>query len=239
VRPGGKFFTAPNHTTHRRYEALRAYLVDGEPAAVVAQRFGYTPASLNSAVRDFRAGGREFFLTPTSGPKSAPGKDAARSRIVELRTDGHSIDEIAVALAAQGLALNRTGIAEVIAEQGLPRLWRRPAAARGGPRREVLPRAERGRLRPAAGPVADEHGRVAAGHPGPAGPGPARPRPGGAGGGVPVVAGVHRHQPTPGDRLVFHIFGSLAEFERDLIRSAPWPDSPRPAGGVGSGAGRR
>jgi len=142
VRPGGEFFTAPNHATHRRYEALRAYLVDGEPAAVVAQRFGYTPASLNSAVRDFRAGGREFFLTPTSGPKSAPGKDAARSRIVELRTDGHSIDEIAVALAAQGLALNRTGIAEVIAEQGLPRLWRRPDAARGGPRREVLPRAE-------------------------------------------------------------------------------------------------
>lgn len=109
---------------------------------MVAARFGYTTASLNSAVRDFRNGTREFFLTATPGPKSAPGKDAARVRIIELRADGHSIDEIAVALAAEGLTLNRTGSAEVIAEAGLPRLWRRPDTARGGPRREVLPRAE-------------------------------------------------------------------------------------------------
>jgi len=142
VRPGGEFFTAPTHPSQRRYEALRAYLHDGEPATVVAQRFGYTAASLNSAVRDFRAGAQEFFLTHTPGPKSAPGKDAARARIVELRNLGHSIDEIAVALAAEHLALNRTGISEVIAEHGFPRLWRRPETARGGPRRDVLPRAE-------------------------------------------------------------------------------------------------
>src|SRR5680860_1278100 len=142
VRPGGEFFASPTGATQRRYEALRAYLHDGEPAAMVAQRFGYTPASLNSAVRDFRAGAQEFFLTATPGPKTAPAKDAARSRIVELRTDGHSIDEIATALAAEGLGLNRTGVAEVIAERGMPRLWRRPDTARGGPRREVLPRAE-------------------------------------------------------------------------------------------------
>ena len=142
MRPGGEFFTSPTHPGQRRYEALRAYLHDGEAAAVVAQRFGYTTAALNSAVRDFRAGGQEFFLTVTPGPKSAPGKDAARARIIELRADGHSIDEIAVALTADGLALNRTGIAEVIAEHGLPRLWRRPDIVRGGPRREVLPRAE-------------------------------------------------------------------------------------------------
>src|SRR5664280_1098236 len=142
VRPGGEFFTSPTHPGQRRYEASRAYLHDGEAAAAVAQRFGYTTAALNSAVRDFRAGGQEFFLTVTPGPKSAPGKDAARARIIELRADGHSIDEIAVALTADGLALNRTGIAEVIAEHGLPRLWRRPDIVRGGPRREVLPRAE-------------------------------------------------------------------------------------------------
>jgi len=142
VRPGGEFFTAPTHPSQRRYEALRAYLHDGEPATVVAERFGYTAASLNSAVRDFRAGSQEFFLTHTPGPKSAPGKDAARARILELRNLGHSIDEIAAALAAEHLALNRTGISEVIAEHGFPRLWRRPDTARGGPRREVLPRAE-------------------------------------------------------------------------------------------------
>ena len=38
------------------------------------------------------------------------------------------------------MALNRTGIAEVIAEEGFGRLWRRPEALRGAPRREQLPR---------------------------------------------------------------------------------------------------
>ena len=93
-------------------------------------------------MRDFRAGAREFFVSGRPGPKTAPGKDAARPRIIELRAAGHSIDEIAQALAAEGTPLNRTGIAEVIAEQGLPRMWRRPDADRGGPAREVQARAE-------------------------------------------------------------------------------------------------
>jgi len=93
-------------------------------------------------VRDFRAGAREFFVSGRPGPKTAPGKDAARPRIIELRAAGHSIDEIADALAAEGTPLNRTGIAEVIAAEGLPRMWRRPDAERGGPAREVQARAE-------------------------------------------------------------------------------------------------
>jgi hypothetical protein len=93
-------------------------------------------------VRDFRAGAREFFVSGRPGPKTAPGKDAARPRIIELRAAGHSIDEIADALAAAGTPLNRTGIAEVIAAEGLPRMWRRPDAERGGPAREVQARAE-------------------------------------------------------------------------------------------------
>jgi hypothetical protein len=97
---------------------------------------------LLSAVRDFRAGTREFFVAGRPGPKTAPAKDAARPRIIELRAAGHSIDEIAQALAAEGAPLNRTGIAEVIAEQGLPRMWRRPDEQRGGPAREIQARAE-------------------------------------------------------------------------------------------------
>jgi hypothetical protein len=93
-------------------------------------------------VRDFRGGTREFFVTGRPGPKTAPARDAARPRIIELRAAGHSIDEIAVALAAEGTPLNRTGIAEVIAAEGMPRLWRRPDEQRGGPAREIQARAE-------------------------------------------------------------------------------------------------
>jgi len=140
-RRGGEFFLVPSHPTQRRYEALRAYLVDGGAAAEVASRFGYTTQAFESIVRNFRAGERQFFLERRPGPKVAPGKEAARARIVELRRQGHSIDEIAAALVAEGRPLNRTGISEVVAEEGFERLWRRPEALRGAPRRETLPRA--------------------------------------------------------------------------------------------------
>ncbi len=141
-RLGGEFFAKPADPTQRRYEALRAYLLEHRPAGEVAEQFGYSVQTLHSMVRDFRAGRREFFLSPRPGPKSAPAKEAARARIVALRHEGHSIDEIASALAAEGRPLNRTGIAEVLRAEGFERLWRRPQALRGGPRRERLPRTE-------------------------------------------------------------------------------------------------
>ncbi|MHB8187844.1 MAG: transposase, partial [Dermatophilaceae bacterium] len=90
--------------------------------------------------RDFRAGRRDFFTDTKPGPKSAPAKDAARARIIELRRAGRSAYEIAEILATEPARLNRTGVAEVLAEEGFPRLWARPHAERGLPRREAQPR---------------------------------------------------------------------------------------------------
>jgi hypothetical protein len=135
-RAGAEFFTRPAEGAQRRYEALRAYFVDGRTAGEVAGALGYSAQAVEALVRDFRAGRREFFAATRPGPKTAPGKDAARARIVALRQAGHSIDEIAQALAAEGTPLNRTGISEVIREEGFDRIWRRPEALRGGPRRE-------------------------------------------------------------------------------------------------------
>ena len=142
-RAGGEFFTDPQHPTQRRYEALRAYLHEGQSATEVAEKFGYSVQTVRTLVRDFRGGRSEFFIDPKPGPKSAPAKDAARDRVIELRqSQSLSIDEIAAVLAREGTALNRTGISEILAEQGLPRIWRRPAAQRGVPVvRDRLPRA--------------------------------------------------------------------------------------------------
>lgn len=142
ARTGGEFFASPVEAAHRRYEALRAYLYEGLPAATAAERHGYTAASLLSAARDFRAGRRDFFLAARPGPKSAPAKEAARPAVIELRRAGHSAYEIAAALTRTATPLNRTGVAEICAEEGFPRLWTRPVADRGGPRREIQPRAE-------------------------------------------------------------------------------------------------
>ena len=77
ARSGGEYFATPEPGPQRRYEALRAYLLDGEPAAAVAQRFGYTTTGLYSAVRDFRA----VVAGPgTSSPTPGPARRPRRAR---------------------------------------------------------------------------------------------------------------------------------------------------------------
>lgn len=49
-----RFFLAPSQSRHRRYEALRAVFVEGEPQKEVAPRFGYTYDTLRRLVSDFR-----------------------------------------------------------------------------------------------------------------------------------------------------------------------------------------
>ena len=85
ARPGGEFLAEPGAAEQRRYEALRAYLLEGATATEAASRFGYTAASVPSITGYFQAGRRDFFTDTKPGPKSAPAKDAARGRIIELR----------------------------------------------------------------------------------------------------------------------------------------------------------
>ena len=56
-------FLEPTNATHRQYEALRAFFVDGLPGVEVARRFGYTPGSFRVLVHQFRQRPRrDFFL---------------------------------------------------------------------------------------------------------------------------------------------------------------------------------
>ena len=127
-RPGGEAFARPAQVNQRRYEAVRAYLYEGAPLDEAAARFGYTRSALASLVRDFRAGKLALFAEPgRPGRKSAPKKDAARGRVIKLRRQGLSVYEISTRLAAEGTPLNRTGVGQILAEEGFGRLLRGPA----------------------------------------------------------------------------------------------------------------
>ncbi len=126
-RRGWEAFTRPAQTNQQRYEAVRAYVLEGAPLAEAATRFGYSPSALASLVRDFRAGKLTLFTEPgRPGRKSAPKKDAARGRVIELRRQGLSVHEISARLAAEGRPLNRTGAGQILAEEGFGRLLRHP-----------------------------------------------------------------------------------------------------------------
>ena len=66
MKAGGEFFVNPATAAQRRYESLRAYLYDDEPAETVAGRFGYTPAT----------GVRQFTRASRHGWPSTPSETA-------------------------------------------------------------------------------------------------------------------------------------------------------------------
>src|SRR5437763_3184868 len=121
-----RIFLEPTNATHRRYEALRAFFVDGLPGAEVARRFGYTPGSFRVLVHQFRQDPRrDFFLTPAKGPHSAPKSDPLRDRIIALRKQNLSISDISRNLAHQGHPLSPVTVAQILKDEGFARLPRR------------------------------------------------------------------------------------------------------------------
>ena len=50
-----RFFVEPEQTFHRRYEALRAFFVEGQSLESTAARFGYRVAALRSMISRFRS----------------------------------------------------------------------------------------------------------------------------------------------------------------------------------------
>ncbi len=124
ARPGGDFFLRPGKPNQRRYEALRAYFLEGLSLRETAARLGYTVNTVASLVREFRAGRLELFIAPRPGPRSAPAKEAARPHVVKLRRQGLSVYEIAAALKDSPTPLNRTGVTEILREEGFARFSR-------------------------------------------------------------------------------------------------------------------
>ncbi len=127
-RKGWELFAHPAQQNQRRYQALRAYLYEGASLGQAAVRFGYTPATLESLARDLRAGKLVLFAPAGKpGRKRAPKKDRARARVIQLRREGLSVYQISTRLAMEGIGLNRTGVGQILAEEGFGRLLRDPA----------------------------------------------------------------------------------------------------------------
>ena len=119
-------FLRPVNATHRQYEALRAYFVEGLPSAEAAARFGYSPGSFRVLVHEFRQNPqRAFFRTPAKGPQTAPKQDRLRDRVVALRKQNLSIYDISTTLRDEGHSLSPAAISVLLKAEGFARLPRR------------------------------------------------------------------------------------------------------------------
>ena len=136
MRPGSDYFLRPAGASQRRYEALRAYFVEEMPASEVADRFGYSTASVHQMATVLRAGRMSLFADARPGPKGpreATGQ--LRLRVLALRAAGHSVTEIAAALTAEGLPVSAQTTWQILAAEGIGRLPRRDEGRRRPPAR--------------------------------------------------------------------------------------------------------
>jgi len=121
-----RVFLEPTDPTHRQYEALRAYFVEGLPSQEVAKRFGYTRGSFRVLCHQFRQHPqRAFFLQPHKGPHRAPKRDPVRDQVIALRKQNFSLYDISETLKAEGHRLSPVTIALLLKEEGFARLPRR------------------------------------------------------------------------------------------------------------------
>jgi hypothetical protein len=109
-----------------RYEAVRAYFVEGFPSAQAAAQFGYTPGSFRSLVHQFRHNPKRSFFAPTQPEAQQQQRhDAGRQRVLALRKQNLSIYDISQALAHDGHPLSPVAIANILKQEGFARLPRR------------------------------------------------------------------------------------------------------------------
>ena len=119
-------FLEPVNATHRQYEALRAFFVDGVTSKEAARMFGYTEGSFRVLAHQFRQNpNRQFFLPPSKGPHAAPKKDRVRETVITLRKQNLSIYDISDVLAKEGHKISPVSVSYILEEEGFARLPRR------------------------------------------------------------------------------------------------------------------
>ncbi len=119
-------FLVPTNPTHRQYEALRAFFVEGLPGAEVAARFGYTPGSFRVLVHQFRQDPDRPFFGPREGESRRGGKGKRlREMVVTLRKRNLSIYDISRTLSREEEPISPAAVAEILRAEGFARLPRR------------------------------------------------------------------------------------------------------------------
>jgi len=144
LTPESKFFLVPLTPMQRRYEALRAFFVDQLPGKEIAKKFGYTPGAFRVLCHSFRKDSdKKFFLESKSGPKFSSKRDIARDRVIDLRKQNYSTEDIARLLKDEGILLSAVSIWAILNEEGFKKLPRRDDSERPQwPRQDLAPYAD-------------------------------------------------------------------------------------------------
>jgi transposase len=125
------YFDQPQSKRQRQYEAVRAFIKESMPAEKIAQKFGYTPATIYALIRDARAGKIHLFPEVRLGPKGRRVSEEIRDAIIRLRKENLASPDIRGRLSSEGTALSTKTIERILKESGYEKLKRRTDQQRG------------------------------------------------------------------------------------------------------------
>ena len=152
ARPGHERFTEPTVAAHRRYEALRAYYVEELSAAEIAERFGYTKASVQTLISTYReADCRSCSRRRARGPSASPRRTPPASGRSSCAAHGTGSRRSSPSLSGRARRCRAPRCGRSCARKGSRRMPKPPrapkprAGARAARRREGA-RARRGGL---------------------------------------------------------------------------------------------
>ena len=126
-----KAFLVPTNTTHRQYEALRAYFVEKLPSRDVAKKFGYTAGSFRVLCCQFRQDPHRAFFLPDGArarrsDRPQPQKTSRlRDQVIALRKQNFSIYDIVRALQEDREQLSAPAVWSILNAEGFAKLPRR------------------------------------------------------------------------------------------------------------------
>lgn len=130
-------FLIPLSPTHRQYEALRAYYVEGKTPTEAAAQFGYTLSAYYALMHELRHQvsspeqfAAYFFAQKPRGRKPRQDKDRVDELIGELRKKYLSVPDIKALLDTLGFNVSETYVFKTLKRQGFARLPRRPVLIR-------------------------------------------------------------------------------------------------------------
>jgi len=130
------FFLEPQSIYQKQYEALRCYYIEKKSAKEVAKLFGYKHRGFTTIVSEFNAklketSGENLFFKPViKGRKPTREIENARSLVIALRKQYHSVEEIKVILNSKNITISEKSIYGIIKSEGFSRLPRREKLAK-------------------------------------------------------------------------------------------------------------
>ena len=133
IDPSSYFMTTSN-PSHKRYQALRKYFVDGLSAEQVAEESGYAVSTVYSFIRDFRVklahGCDPFFKEPDMGRPKLDHGEEINKLVVSYRKKYLSVPEIKAVLDAQNINVSESYIYSLLVSEGFAKLPRRENVVR-------------------------------------------------------------------------------------------------------------